>query len=133
VIVVDTNILASLLLDTEQTAQAEAALRRDPHWAAPLLWRSELRNVIVTQMRRGHFDLEHSLGILEKAEVVVGSDQYEVPDLAALSLAERSGCSAYDCEFVALAHQLGLPLVTLDQQILKAFPGVAVNLEAFAG
>lgn len=131
-IVVDTNILASLLLSTEQTGEAETALRRDPHWIAPLLWRSELRNVVTTQLRRGLFDLEHGLGVLEAAQELVGTDPYEVPDLTVLSLAEASGCSAYDCEFVALARQLGLPLITLDRQVLAAFPGLAVPLAAFA-
>jgi predicted nucleic acid-binding protein len=42
-------------------------------------------------------------------------------------------CSAYDCEFVALAKYLGLPLVTVDKQILAQFTGTAISLEKFAG
>jgi predicted nucleic acid-binding protein len=48
-----------------------------------------------------------------------------------LELASRSGCSAYDCEFVALAQDLEVPLVTNDRQILKAFPTIAISPSAF--
>jgi predicted nucleic acid-binding protein len=48
-----------------------------------------------------------------------------------LELAHRSGCTAYDCEFVALAEKLELPLVTSDPQILKAFPDQALSPRDF--
>ncbi|NLH43945.1 MAG: type II toxin-antitoxin system VapC family toxin [Planctomycetes bacterium] len=48
-----------------------------------------------------------------------------------LALAAASACSAYDCEFVALAKDLNLPLVTADKQILTQFPDVAVSLATF--
>ncbi|MET0516631.1 MAG: hypothetical protein ABW047_15040 [Nitrospiraceae bacterium] len=49
-----------------------------------------------------------------------------------MTFAAESGCSAYDCEFVATAHDLGVPLMTVDRQLLKAFPRVAVHPAAFA-
>ncbi len=49
-----------------------------------------------------------------------------------LSLAAESGCSAYDCEFVALARNLGVSLVTSDREVLKAFPAIAVPLERYS-
>lgn len=48
-----------------------------------------------------------------------------------LQLAAQSGCSAYDCEFVGLAQDLGVTFVTADRQILAAFPSVAVSPESF--
>jgi len=130
-IVVDTNILASLFLATKISRHAEEALLRDPDWAAPALWKSELRNVLATQMRQGLYDLGHSLDILESAEDVLQDRQFDVTNLAVLSLAETSGCSAYDCEFVALASQMEIPLVTLDKELLRKFPDCAVALLAF--
>lgn len=51
------------------------------------------------------------------------------PDV--LELAMRSGCTAYDCEFVAVAKELEATLVTSDRQVLAAFPETAVSPEAF--
>jgi predicted nucleic acid-binding protein len=47
-----------------------------------------------------------------------------------MQLVNRSECSAYDCEFVALAKYLGVPLVTADNKLLREFPGIAKSLEA---
>ncbi len=45
-IVVDTNVIAYLYLSNERSQQVERLLEKDSEWAAPLLWRSELRNVL---------------------------------------------------------------------------------------
>jgi predicted nucleic acid-binding protein len=51
-----------------------------------------------------------------------------------LDLVSQSKCSAYDCEFVALANLLGTVLVTEDKPLLKAFPKVCRSLaEALEG
>jgi predicted nucleic acid-binding protein len=57
--------------------------------------------------------------------------EYEIASHQVLSLVAASTCSAYDCEFVALASDLDLPLVTIDKQILDQFPGLAIPLEEF--
>ena len=57
---------------------------------------------------------------------------YNVSSEKVLELACDSGCTAYDCEYVALAQELGVPLVTTDKQVLRAFPKTAVSLEKFA-
>jgi len=49
-----------------------------------------------------------------------------------LRLVASSTCSAYECEFVALADQLSVPLVTLDRAVLREFPVVAINPSRFA-
>ena len=48
-----------------------------------------------------------------------------------LDLIAKSDCTAYDCEFVALAKQLDIQLVTADRQLLKEFPDRAISLEEF--
>ena len=45
-IVVDTNVIGYLFLSSDQSVLAERALQKDNEWAAPILWRSEFRNVL---------------------------------------------------------------------------------------
>jgi predicted nucleic acid-binding protein len=128
VIVVDTNVIAYLFMPCELTARAESLFRRDSGWAAPLLWRSEFRNVLATRIRRRSLTLERASAIQVEAEDLMAGREYQVPSADVLRLAAESGCSAYDCEYVLLAQQLNVPLVTSDRAVLTAFPGTATPL-----
>lgn len=50
-----------------------------------------------------------------------------------LDLVSQSRCSAYDCEYVALAHDLNTKLITADKEILKYFTETAFAPKAFLG
>lgn len=130
-IVADTNLLIYLYVQGQRTEESERVLQRDPVWAAPLLWRSEFRNVLIGLVRQRALSLEQATAITEEAERWLTGHEYSVISSHVLNLAAQSGCSAYDCEFVALAKDLRVPLVTADRQILKAFPAAAVSLSAF--
>ena len=56
--------------------------------------------------------------------------EFDMPSREVLECVRTSDCSAYDCEFVALAMRLNIPLVTMDKKLLKAFPGRAMPLPA---
>lgn len=127
-IVADANILAYLTVPGERTPAARSLFTRDGDCIAPVLWRSELRNVIVGYMRRGQLSLEEASALLIEAEDVMRDHEFSVDSHSVLELAEQSHCSAYDCEYVALAKQLGVKLVTMDRDMLRAFPDVAVPL-----
>jgi predicted nucleic acid-binding protein len=133
VIVADTNLLVYVYVHGEWTERAEAALARDPVWAAPVLWRSEFRNTLVGMLRRGALQIDDALRVTREATRWMRGHEYGVESDAVLRLAARSGCSAYDCEFVALAQDLGVRLVTSDRRVLAAFPGTAVALARFGG
>jgi predicted nucleic acid-binding protein len=132
VIVVDTNLIGYLFLTSDQSELAELALRKDPEWAAPLIWRSELRNVLAQYVRRSLLDLGNAQQIMIAATDTLRGREYQVSSDPVLRLAAESGCSAYDCEFVALAQDLGVALVTADREVLRAFPEIAVGLDAFS-
>ena len=130
-IVVDTNIIAYLLLKGEHTAQAKVALRKDPDWTAPLLWRSEFRNVLAFYLHQELLALSQALQVMQEAEFLMQGGEYEVASSIVLSLTARSRCSAYDCEFVALAQDLGIPLITSDARILLEFPSTSSSLDEY--
>jgi predicted nucleic acid-binding protein len=132
-IAVDTYVIAYLFLTSEHSPQAEQALRRDPEWTAPLLWRSEFRNVLTHYVQREVLSLHEAQTIMDAATDLMRGREVEVVSHRVLSLAAASTCSAYDCEFVALAQDMGLPLVTADGQILEQFPEVAVALDDLTG
>ncbi len=130
-IVVDTNQLAYLLIGGTHTAAARDVLLKDPAWAAPVLWRSEFRNLLALYLRKGELKYADARRLQEKAEELMAGREHLSDSDSVLRLVADSTCSAYDCEFVALAKELNVPLVTADRKIQKAFPAIAVSPRAF--
>ncbi len=130
-IVVDTNVIGCLYLSSEKSPLAERALQKDGQWAAPILWRSELRNVLTLYLREKLLTLRQTQEMMSAALLLMRGREYEVSSYDVLALASESRCSAYDCEFVAVAKELAVPFVTADRQLLRSFPSVAVSLDAF--
>ena len=129
-IVIDSNVVAYLYLPGDYTENAEALLEHDADWSAPLLWRSEFRNILAGYMRRKTLTFEAARDLQLEAESLLAGAEHEVDSRLVLELVRDSDCSAYDCEFVALALTLGVKLVTMDTRLLKAFPRYAVALTA---
>jgi len=129
VIVVDTNVIAYLLIPGPWTEAAEELLQAEPVWAAPPLWRSEFRNILAGYLRRGTLSFEQTLALQSTAESLLAGHETSVDSRAVLELVRGSNCSAYDCEFVALARQSGSVLYTLDAKLLAAFPETAKPLK----
>jgi predicted nucleic acid-binding protein len=131
-IVVDANVIAYAVIPGEKTAWALAAIEADAEWVAPALWRSEIRNVLATSVRTKRLTMAQALASWEQAVGVVAEAGLE-PDCArVLRLSTQSGASAYDCEYVALAEALAVPLVTADERLARRFREVAVDLARFA-
>ncbi len=127
-IVVDTNIISYFYLSSEYSELAELLYIKEPSWSAPLLWRSEFRNVLMSYARKGMISLQEAIQIFEAATGLLQGNEYDVNSTQVLRLSMHSGCSAYDCEFVNLAQDLGVPLVTMDKKILQNFQGTAVSV-----
>lgn len=121
-IVVDSNVVAYCWIRGARTEIAQRVRLRDPAWHVPILWRSEVRSALAGYVWRGTLEPGGAAAIMAAAEGALAGCEH---------LAARSRLSAYDCEFVALAQSLAVPLVTEDAAVLKAFPEVAVDMEGF--
>jgi predicted nucleic acid-binding protein len=130
-IVADTNLIAYFLIPGAFTPEAEGVYQRDSDWIAPALWRSELMNALTLYIRRAQLTLDASVTIMERAERLMKDSGYKINPLRILRLAEQSGCAAYDCEFVALAQELGLTMVTSDRTIIEKFKPTVVSMKSF--
>ena len=85
-IVVGSNVIAYLYLPGEYTSAAEALLVRDPDWAAPILWRSEFRNILAGYLRHKAITFEQANSLQSEAESLLAGAEYEVDSYAVLEL-----------------------------------------------
>ncbi len=131
-IVADNSVLVYFWLPSVFAELAEAAKNQDNIWAAPVLWRAEFRNVLAGYLRKNLLTENEANTAYLNAQKDLGANEFTVPTERIIKLVLASDCSAYDCEYVALAMDLGVSLVTMDKQVLRAFPKTAVSLEKFA-
>ena len=129
-VVVDTNILAYYWLPGARTEEAAALRRSTGHWYVPKLWRSEFRNVLAGLLRRKVLDPAAAKALVRAVEAELADFEREVDSIAVIDLVSGSDCSAYDCEFVALARSMGVPLVTEDRKVRCGFSDIAVGMAA---
>lgn len=130
-IVVDTNVISYFYLSSEYSELAEQLFMKNCSWSAPMLWRSEFRNVLSYYIKRKIMNLNEAIQIFEAAETLFQNKEYEVNSMQVLKLAQKSGCSAYDCEFVNLAQDLNVPLITMDRKLLNNFKDTATSIQEY--
>lgn len=130
-IVVDTNIIAYFYLPTPFTIDVEQLHNAEAVWAAPPLWRSEFCNILIQHVKKELIGLDTAIAMLTKANALIGVNEFTIDPVSVLTLASQSGCTAYDCEFIALAKELDTPLITFDKQLLRNFPQIAMKPEHY--
>lgn len=130
-IVVDTNIIAYRWLPGPRSLEADQLTQLDPYWAAPLLWRSEFRNVLAGYMRSGRLAITEAEQAARYAAASLLGGEHAISDESVLELVNRSKCSAYDCEYAALAKALDTVVVTEDRELIRAFPKLCRTLDGF--
>jgi predicted nucleic acid-binding protein len=68
-------------------------------------------------MRRKALTFEDATKLQAEAESLMAGSEHELDSRRVLELVRDSDCSAYDCEFAALAIALGVKLVTMDAKL----------------
>ena len=125
-IVVDANLIGNLFLKGENTPLVIKVFEKDPDWYAPLLWQSEMLSILTSNFRYRELSLENALYIMDEAHRLMMEHERHVSSTTVLDLVRVSKCTSYDCEYVAMAQDMKLTLVTFDSQVVKEFPRVAV-------
>jgi predicted nucleic acid-binding protein len=130
-IVVDTNVISYLYFPSNQTEEVEKVYTKMPLWVVPFLWRSEFRNVATLYFKKGILTLDAVKEVTIRAEELLWGYEEMVDSDKVFELIKISTCSAYDCEFVALATSLNTKLITYNKKILREFSDVAINPDQF--
>jgi len=132
-IVIDTNVLAYLLIEGDRTAETQALRLADADWRSDPFLLVEFSNLLATQVKAQALSAAQAEALLETAAQQI-AEWCEAPHAEVLALAIDRQISAYDARFIACARRLGAPLVTEDSRLRAATPGLSVSIaEAVAG
>lgn len=130
-IVVDANLIGNLFMQSSNSPIAVQVFEKDPDWYAPFLWQSEVRSIVASYYRHNMITLDRAVQAMEEAHhLMIDHDRFVSSSLV-LELVGTSNCTSYDCEYVALAREMNLTLVTFDKQIVRAFSRIAVFPQDF--
>jgi len=129
--VLDNSISMSWFLGDESEEYAGQVLvaLRTVRARVPCLWPYEVANGLAVSERRGRLtpaELERALTDLAALPIEVEATSHERARVAVLVLARQERLTAYDAAYLDLAMREGLPIATLDQEILDAAVHVGV-------
>lgn len=120
-LVVDASVIAAAFFPEKHTKAARTVLLSEENLCAPDLIYAEIANVIWKRHGRGEIDREEAIDLLNDVLAlpleITPSEQLVT---AALELALRTGRTAYDCLYVALAVQKKTTMVSGDQRLVNA-------------
>ncbi|MCH2155870.1 MAG: type II toxin-antitoxin system VapC family toxin [Opitutales bacterium] len=128
-IVVDTNVIAYLILPCKYTEAVERLRSTDDEWIAPDLWIHEMLSILVQNERHGQLESSDCMEILEDALALMKENTHTVAPEKTLRVATQTNCSAYDSQFIALARDFELKLYTFDRKVLRSCPDIAIKPE----
>ena len=132
-LIVDTNVVAYLLIEGDYTAAARSLHRRDDDWRSEAFIMVEFTNVLTASIVARRMNLVLAEQFLADATSLLHGKLTSIPHDSVLSLAVQYRVTAYDARFLALAQQLDTPLVTEDAKLRAAAPKLTQSLaEALA-
>lgn len=126
-VVVDTNVLAALLIQGHRTALAQDLYEHDSDWRSEAFILVEFSNVLATYVRVGKLDRRAAKELLGNAERTLTAT-IQLPHPRALEVAMNLSITAYDARFIAAAQSLNARLVSEDTRLQQAVPAHIQNL-----
>ncbi|MEO0030503.1 MAG: hypothetical protein RIS94_261 [Pseudomonadota bacterium] len=120
--VIDASVAACWLLPDEGNIRAEAAYAKFPNDSAiaPSLWWFEMRNIFISNERRGRIDSAKSSRALALLNGLPIRLDHHPDDAALMGLARTHRLTAYDAAYLELALRENVPLATLDDALMRA-------------
>jgi predicted nucleic acid-binding protein len=129
-IVVDANIIAYRVLVNDRMPVAMRLFDMDREWVSTSLWEAEFSNILAMSLRNGSWTVAQAVDALEEAGKCL-AQELEPPAETVFKLVQEHKITAYDAQYVALAMELKVPLVTEDRELLRKFPGMAYSMEGY--
>jgi len=131
--VVDTNVVAYLLMAGGQSAAARQLHDRDPDWRSEAFLLVEFTNVLAFSVTAKRMTASQATDSLVTATALFAGRLAHVSHALVLETALRYRVTAYDARFLALAQQLDSRLITEDAKLRAAAPELTQALtEALA-
>jgi len=127
-LLVDTNVVAYLLIEGDYTEAAQELHTRDSDWRSEAFLLVEFTNVLVSSIARKRMTLSMAEDFLAKAVDLFDGKLGRIPHASVLAIATRHRVSAYDARFLSLADQLGSRLITEDARLRAAAPALTQSL-----
>lgn len=124
-------VLASKKKADQKYAEAVLKTLVDVDAIVPDLWHLEAANVLLSAEKRKELetgDIERFISQLESLPIQVDPATYHQVFSRTLSLARSYKLSSYDAAYLELAVREGLPLATLDKDLLKAAKKAGVDI-----
>ncbi len=87
----------------------------------------EFRNAVLQHVRHASLPIADAMRMIQDAKTRFENRVDKAVAADVMTLALTTQCSAYDCEYVALAQKLQVPLLTYDKRVLREFPKVAIK------
>jgi predicted nucleic acid-binding protein len=135
--VLDSSVALAWVLPRQQTTRTKALLDQSTEFGAQTtaLWPIEVANVLLMYERRGQFttaERTNAIGFFAGLPIAI-DDQTQVRAWgSAYDLALAHKLTVYDAGYLELALRSGLPLATLDGDLVRAATALGVPVLGYS-
>jgi predicted nucleic acid-binding protein len=131
--VLDASVGVSWCFEDERTAHTQAVLDilEQSYALVPALWHFEVSNVLLMNERKDRItpsQAQRFLHLLRTLDIRTDFVTASLLDDACLALARTHQLTAYDASYLELAVRAGLPLATVDKDLIRAAQSAGVTL-----